>query len=196
MSNPKRDKLIDAAALLFHKRGLHATSLADIAAKAEIPIGNVYYYFKTKEELALCALQKRKQIMETAYEMIEGAIDDPRERLREIVWMFDKVKEEYALSGCPVGRLIAEAVEMDHKVTQEAVQIFERFVEWASEQFKKLGHAEHARAYATGIMSGIQGATILSKARGNSAPLSEEIARLAAWIEQLPNKSIRLGKAS
>lgn len=194
--NPKREKLIDSAAQLFHHRGLHATSLADIAAKADIPIGNVYYYFKTKEELAMCALEKRRALMENAYSMIEDALPDPRERLREMVLMFDKVKEDYARYGCPVGRLISESDDMNHKIMQAAVQIFDRFVEWGTEQFKKLGYQTEAKAYATSIMSAIQGAAILSKSRGSSEPLAQEIARLTQWIDELPNKKIHLGKAS
>ncbi len=195
-TNPKRDKLIDSAALLFHQRGLQATSLADIAAKADIPIGNVYYYFKTKEELAMCALEKRRALMENAYAMIENSLPDPRDRLREIVLIFDRVKDDYTCYGCPVGRLISEAQDMNHNITQAAVGIFDRFVEWAASQFKKLGYDTEAKAYATSIMSGIQGASILSKSRGNNEPLTDEIKRLTAWIDELPNKKIHLGKVA
>jgi AcrR family transcriptional regulator len=35
---------------LAHRNGFRDTSLADIAEAAHVPVGNLYYYFKTKEE--------------------------------------------------------------------------------------------------------------------------------------------------
>src|SRR6516165_3905370 len=47
----KRDRLIAAAVLLLHRHGVERTTLADIAKAADVPVGNVYYYFKTKDEV-------------------------------------------------------------------------------------------------------------------------------------------------
>src|ERR1700743_252124 len=91
----KRDRLIDSAALLFHHNGLNATSLADIAKDADIPIGNVYYYFKTKEELALAAVNKRKEQFQAAYALLDEGFDDPRQRLIESLAYFEKSRDEY-----------------------------------------------------------------------------------------------------
>lgn len=44
----KRSRLIRAAAELSHAHGLGTISLADIAQSADVPLGNVYCYFKTK----------------------------------------------------------------------------------------------------------------------------------------------------
>ncbi|WP_343869414.1 alpha/beta hydrolase, partial [Dactylosporangium roseum] len=50
-SSSKRDRLVRAACSLFHQRGVGHTSLADIAKTADVQIGNVYYYFKTKDDI-------------------------------------------------------------------------------------------------------------------------------------------------
>src|SRR5260370_7942720 len=47
----KRSRLLSAAVGLAYRNGFGATSLADIAREAEVPLGNVYYYFKTKDEI-------------------------------------------------------------------------------------------------------------------------------------------------
>ena len=47
----KRTRLIETAAKLTHEHGFNRTSLADIAEESGVPLGNVYYYFKTKEAL-------------------------------------------------------------------------------------------------------------------------------------------------
>jgi AcrR family transcriptional regulator len=40
-----------AASQLLHQKGVESTTLVDIAAAADVPAGNVYYYFKTKDEI-------------------------------------------------------------------------------------------------------------------------------------------------
>ena len=47
----KRARLIETTMKLAYKHGFRETSLADIAEAAHVPLGNVYYYFKTKDEL-------------------------------------------------------------------------------------------------------------------------------------------------
>ena len=47
----KRSRLVSAAVGLAYQNGFEATSLADIAREAKVPLGNVYYYFKTKDEI-------------------------------------------------------------------------------------------------------------------------------------------------
>src|SRR5260370_1725728 len=64
----KRSRLIQTAAKLAYRHGFRTTSLADIAEAAEVPLGNVYYYFKTKDvigepivELRLAKLSAQRQ---------------------------------------------------------------------------------------------------------------------------------------
>ena len=47
----KRERLIAGASKLVHHNGVAATTLAEIAQAADVPLGNVYYYFKSKDEL-------------------------------------------------------------------------------------------------------------------------------------------------
>src|SRR6266436_6182666 len=55
----KRTRLLETATKLAYGRGFRETSLADIAEAARVPVGNVYYYFKTKEELAEAVVERR-----------------------------------------------------------------------------------------------------------------------------------------
>jgi AcrR family transcriptional regulator len=55
----KRSRLVSAAVGLAYQNGFGATSLADIAREAEVPLGNVYYYFKTKDEIGEAIVELR-----------------------------------------------------------------------------------------------------------------------------------------
>ena len=51
--------LIEAANKLIHRQGFNQTTLADIARESEVPLGNVYYYFRTKEEIGSALIEHR-----------------------------------------------------------------------------------------------------------------------------------------
>src|ERR1700736_2375420 len=55
----KRARLIETTMKLAYKHGFRETSLANIAEAAHVPVGNVYYYFKTKDELGEAVVERR-----------------------------------------------------------------------------------------------------------------------------------------
>jgi TetR/AcrR family transcriptional repressor of nem operon len=190
----KRERLVDSAANLFHHNGIHITSLADIAKDADIPIGNVYYYFKTKEELALAAIEKRREQFKAGYALLDEAIDDPRLRIIEATKYYDKVREEYARYGCPIAKMIEDADITRDNVAKGASEIFMDFISWTERQLQLLGHSETAHGYAITLLSGIQGAIVTAKALGEPQVITLEIERLVTWLESLPNRKIQIGK--
>src|SRR5918992_3405038 len=55
----RRERLAAGAREVIHRHGVEATTIADIAEAARVPVGNVYYYFKTKHELVEAAIDSR-----------------------------------------------------------------------------------------------------------------------------------------
>ena len=54
----KREAIVDAATLLFNRRGVKATTLADIASSVGLVTNSVTYYYRKKEDLAtVCFLR-------------------------------------------------------------------------------------------------------------------------------------------
>lgn len=51
MKNQKKEKLIQAAIKKFSQQGYHQTSISEIADKAGVAKGTVYWYFDSKKEL-------------------------------------------------------------------------------------------------------------------------------------------------
>ncbi|MCP4201047.1 MAG: TetR/AcrR family transcriptional regulator [bacterium] len=51
----RKREILAAASTVFRSKGLHATGMRDIASELGMHVGNLYYYFKNKEELlAFC----------------------------------------------------------------------------------------------------------------------------------------------
>src|ERR1700675_3435612 len=76
----KRTRLIETAMKLAYRNGFRETSLADIAEAAHVPVGNVYYYFKTKEELGEAVVKRRLAQFRELREVMDR-LNSPKERL-------------------------------------------------------------------------------------------------------------------
>ena len=59
MKTDTRDRLLQAAVKVTYEYGFGDAALADIADEAKIPLGNVYYYFKTKDEIGQAIVELR-----------------------------------------------------------------------------------------------------------------------------------------
>jgi len=59
MKADSRTRLLEAAEKTAYFHGFASASISDIAKEAKVPLGNVYYYFKTKDEIggAIVALR-------------------------------------------------------------------------------------------------------------------------------------------
>ncbi len=65
-----RQKILDAAALQFERKGFSETSIADIMNAAKLGVGTFYNYFESKEELLLALLEDIAYKVESA--VMEG----------------------------------------------------------------------------------------------------------------------------
>ena len=65
--------LLEAAAAVFRERGFEAATMAEIAARAEAPIGSLYRFFPNKEALGEALLQQYAERLEQAFLALDGA---------------------------------------------------------------------------------------------------------------------------
>jgi AcrR family transcriptional regulator len=72
-----RIRIVEAALRVLARDGYSATSVKDIAAEAGIAQGLVHYYFKTKEDLVVAALERCCDQL-----MPSGDVDDPAELIQ------------------------------------------------------------------------------------------------------------------
>ena len=63
---------------LLHQQGIERTTLADIAKAADVPPGNVYYYFKTKDEVIAAVIEAHAQRSRRRWPPSRPATDPPR----------------------------------------------------------------------------------------------------------------------
>ncbi len=58
-THDKRQHLIRTAADLVYRNGFLKTTLADISVEADIPLGSIYSYFQTREDIARAVVDRR-----------------------------------------------------------------------------------------------------------------------------------------
>jgi AcrR family transcriptional regulator len=180
----KRKRLVDAAATLFYEQGFNRTTLADIAGEADVPLGNVYYYFKTKEALGEAMVEQRVADSRALRARWEER-GDARDRLVRFVRMTVDNRRALARSGCPIGSLCTELHKEDGPFPQQASRLFADWLAWLEDQFRSLGKGDDSAGLAVHVMSVLQGATLLTHSFGHPRYVEAEARRLLDWIGTL-----------
>jgi AcrR family transcriptional regulator len=176
-------RLIHAAVKLVYKHGFAHTSLADIARDAQVPLGNVYYYFKAKEEIAEAIIDQYMERFHALREHLSG-LDSPRERLCAFVQMTLDDRNGLVESGCPVGTLCSELCKETGALAGKSAQLFAVSLMWMEEQFEALGESD-ARGLATHLLSALEGISVLAQTLKDPHLVTAEAARLKTWVQNL-----------
>ncbi|MFJ8128274.1 TetR/AcrR family transcriptional regulator [Streptomyces hydrogenans] len=181
----KRRRLTAAAARVLHEQGVERTTLADIAREADVPVGNVYYYFKTKDELVRAALSEHTARLDELTARLDE-LADPRDRLRALVEGWVEQRDTAARFGCPTGTL---AVELDKRadgiLDAEAGTVIRRLLDWAAHQFRALA-LPHPEDLALTLVAGYQGMSLMANALRDPSVMTREGVRILAWLDSLP----------
>lgn len=65
-ASPKRERILDAAEVIFAKHGFFAAKVSDVAKEAGVADGTIYLYFKSKDDLLISLFERRMQQLNTA----------------------------------------------------------------------------------------------------------------------------------
>jgi TetR/AcrR family transcriptional regulator, transcriptional repressor for nem operon len=179
----KRERLVESARVLIHEQGVHRTTLADVAERAEVPLGNVYYYFKTKDELigaVLDCYQEQAAALIQAFERHRS----PQARLKALVRNWADMRETVARHGCPMGTLCAELHKVGGGADLDAAAVMACIIDWAEDQYRQLGKRD-ARDLAMALFASIQGAALLAAAFRDPNILTRQTRHLERSIDAL-----------
>lgn len=181
----KRSRLIEAAKELIHVQGFNRTTLADIADAANVPLGNVYYYFKTKVDIGFAVIEKIANELKIKLSTI-GELESPAERLQSFLQLNNDELEKIAQYGCPIGSLCHELTKQGGLLAEHASKIMKFQLNWVEEQFQMMGFKDSSHQYAVTLISGIQGGYLLTQTFSNIDLSLRQTAALQAWLDNLP----------
>jgi len=179
----KRARLVAAACQMVHEQGVENTTLADIAQAAGVPLGNVYYYFKTKNDIVRAVVETHLDEANAMLAAIEAGHATPGERLKAVFAGLSEQTELIARYGCPTGSLCAE---LDKRADGPGItaDLLRVPVDWAAAQFEAMGRSD-GRDLAVELIARYQGTALLANTFRDPGLMEREAARVAAWIDSI-----------
>ncbi|MBL8858118.1 MAG: TetR/AcrR family transcriptional regulator [Planctomycetes bacterium] len=186
-----REKLIDAAMDLFVFQGYGNTGLAQVARKAGVLPGSLYYFFPTKEHLLHATLEKRRELLHPeVLAPIWDSIDDPIERVFGLLAGYRRMLEMTEFKhGCPIGNLVIEVGETHPHARALLTQNFEGWLAAVEECFADARDRlpEHAdtRRLAVFVLTTMEGAVMLARSYRNFEAYDAAVVQLRDYVERL-----------
>jgi TetR/AcrR family transcriptional repressor of nem operon len=174
-----REKILDAAAELVHRKGFNHTGIQEILDASAVPKGSFYFYFKSKEDLGLALVDRyAEKIVDKAKSFFEDDSRRPLDRLRSFFQSFYARHEaEGCQRGCPIGNLSQEMSDLSVAFRQKLESVLRRMAGEAARLLREAGMAGELPAHldpeeaARFIMSSWQGALLTMKVEKSVAPL-------------------------
>jgi AcrR family transcriptional regulator len=186
-----RERILRAAADLFHRQGVHLTSPNDILRESRTGKSQFYHYFKSKEDLIHQVVQNFIAEIRSGRAPISYKIRS-WDHLKTWFESQARLQEQYGMSrGCPYGTIASELTENDDLLRQDLTLLFElvghelaRFFlqEKASGRLEaRVSEAELANFCLTSI----QGTLLIGKVRRDREMVDTSIRHALRYLQSL-----------
>ena len=123
----RRIEILKSAAAAFRRRGYHGASVDEIASALEMTKGNLYYYFKNKEDILFACHDYSLDLLLSLMADVQAEPSPPEAKLRRLVLAFvhlilDELHataltlDPEALSPPLLKKIIAKRDQFDHGI--------------------------------------------------------------------------------
>ncbi|MEV6654664.1 TetR/AcrR family transcriptional regulator [Streptomyces sp. NPDC051219] len=185
-----RGKIISAAQSLIELRGYSALGVAEICKTAGVPKGSFYYFFESKEALALAVLDEHWAGQQRDWtRVLRSDAEQPLQRLRQLFEETEAAqragqKSCGTVSGCLFGNLTLELSNQTEAIRLRLQEIFEAqvdMVESVITEALQRGDVSvtDTREAARSVVAQLEGQVLFAKLYNNMSPLS------ALWVNCL-----------
>lgn len=186
-----RNKLLDAAARLFHEQGYAATGISTILREAGVNSGSLYYFFPTKEALLHGVLARYMDLLDpVVMEPAFARTADPLERIFAVLAGYREMLVSTGCGlGCPIGNLALELSDTHPEVRRQLADLFEAWCERIRRCLDALAprlpaHVDRA-SLARFVLTVMEGGLMQARARRTLEVFDEAVAHLRAYLEGL-----------
>lgn len=87
-SADRRIDILKSAAAAFRRRGYHGASVDEIASALEMTKGNLYYYFRNKEEILYACHEYSLDVLLALLDDVRAGASTPDQKLRRLILAF------------------------------------------------------------------------------------------------------------
>jgi TetR/AcrR family transcriptional regulator, transcriptional repressor for nem operon len=192
-----RLRIIQAAADLFHKQGVRATSPDEIIEASRTGKGQFYHYFQSKEGLIHEVLLSHLEAIKNGTAPLQYEVSSWKDLEKWFLEQLELQKRFDMTRGCPFGTIGNEVTENDELIRQDLSLIFEVvknklaafFVQEKSRG--RLGRAADPDRMADFCIATIQGGMLLGKINRNSRPVEAVVREAVAHLKHYGARSSR-----
>ena len=190
-----KQKVIAAAQELMTTRGYSATTVDDIIKHAGVAKGSFYHAFKSKEELAIVALEDyEKKGWAIVANGPYGAIEDPAERALAFIQFIEEKSHELWAHGCLLGSISIEVADSYPVVIKRIDELFDQFEKGIAAILAPALEARginevSGRDLSIHFLAVIEGSIITAKSHCNQRYLQDGIARFRHYLSLLLEKN-------
>lgn len=177
-----RDYVIKVGADLFLTRGFACTSMDDVVKESKVAKSNIYYHFKSKDDLALAVLEyhiaELQRLLSEQTGEQEATLLQRIERYTDL--LIQELAERGCAGGCPLISLMVEAGKANERVRARLDQFFQQQIQQLTLLLDRGQHAGEirgdlaARTLAALITSWVEGMLMLASIQRSAASLREE----------------------
>ncbi|HHJ35372.1 MAG TPA: TetR/AcrR family transcriptional regulator, partial [Gammaproteobacteria bacterium] len=126
-----KSRLVETASELIWKSSYGSVSVDDICITCGVNKGSFYYYFSSKAELAVAAMEASYQSFESELNQVFANDVPPIKRFDRLAdFVYKKQKQAYdkygRVCGCPFASLGSEMAGNEKIIQRKADEIFER----------------------------------------------------------------------
>ena len=146
-------------------------------------MGNIYYYFKTKDELVGAVIDAYSSDLRARLSSLDRH-RTPKARLKGLIRGLADQREVAAQFGCPMGTLCSELDKRHDDLEGAAAELLTLSVDWAEQQFRSMGR-DDARDLAVALVAAYQGISLLTNTLQDPELMVREGRRLDRWIDSL-----------
>lgn len=180
-----RQQIIEATDNLLYHKGFNLMSFSDIADAAQVPRGNLYYYFKTKDELLAAVIEHRIAQMKAMLNDWDATIHAPLDRLKRYAAIHVNELKNVLRFGCPMGSLNSELGKSQTELQLVAKAQFDVFRRWIKAQFKILCPDQDADALTLHLLVRTQGLAVMSYVYKDKKLVLREVDAIEEWLDEL-----------
>jgi TetR/AcrR family transcriptional regulator, transcriptional repressor for nem operon len=176
-----KERLTEAALELIWQNSYGATSVDAICERAGAAKGSFYYFFKSKSELAVAALEADWRKRKVDMDRIFSPTAPPLERLmRYFDFVHDRLAERQrncgAVLGCPLFTLGSEVSTQDAPLREKVQEILDRKVKYFESairdaQAQGLIVAADAKSKAARLFACFQGTLTQARIQNSVEPI-------------------------
>lgn len=184
----KRARLVAAAVQEFHRKGYAGTSIAEVAKSAGVSAGNVFYFFKTKDDLARAVVDEWCHLLAKYLDAL-APLAGWRERVDGFIQQAQVISDMYVTIGCPLAGITRDLRIEGDALRAESGRVYRVQFSWLESQFIDGGFSsKQAMAHTRFLMAGYHGAILLAYAQGDPSLIADEVASLKRWLAALPDR--------